>query len=166
MMKKIVYCSLLASVAVLISSLERFVPLNSVIPLPGLKLGLANCIILLTLIKMDFKSAFSVFVCKCFIVALLFSGFSSFIYSFVGGLFSITGMFLLLRFKKFFSLIGVSICGAALFNFGQILASSLMLGSVYVFSYLPLLVISSVFTGAVIGIIADILNRNINFRWF
>lgn len=165
MIKKVVSCGVFASVAIVVSLLERFVPLQAIIPLPGLKLGLANCIILLVLLKADFKSAFSVLICKSLIVSLLFSGLTSFVYSFVGGVLSLFGMYLLSKFKKHFSLVGVSVAGAALFNFGQIVAASIILGSVYVFSYLPLLLIASIFTGTIIGIITYILNRNIRIGW-
>lgn len=165
MIKRLVSCGLLAAVATAVSALERFVPLQAVIPLPGLKLGLANCIILFALIKLDFKSAFAVLLCKSLVVSLLFTGLTSFVYSFLGGILALVGMYALLRFNGVFSLCGVSVAGAALFNFGQIAVAALMLGSFHIFSYLPILLIASVFTGIITGFITYIIDRNVQFRW-
>lgn len=163
-MKKIVYCGLITSVAIVISSLERLVPLHMLVPVPGLKLGLANCAVLFALIKVDFRSAFFVLFVKSLMVSILFSGFTSFTYSLVGGLLSLISMFLLLKCKCCFSLIGVSVAGAAMFNIGQIAVASFLLDSVYIFSYLSILLISSVFTGAITGYISFVMIKNIKFR--
>lgn len=165
MKKKIVYSGLVASAAIVISSLERFIPLYMFIPVPGLKLGLANCTILFALKKIDFRSAFFVMFIKSLLVSLLFSGLTSFLYSFVGGTFSIIVMYFMLKQDRCFSIVGVSVAGAAMFNIGQMVVASLLLGSVYIFSYLSILLISSIFTGVVTGYISFITIKNIKNRW-
>lgn len=165
MTKKIIISAVLSAVAIVVSSLERFVPIQAVIPIPALKLGLANCIILFSLVKLDFKSAFSIMLCKNLVVCFLFSNPISFIYSFVGGLLSLLGMYFMLKAKRVFSTIGVSIGGAALFNIGQIVVASLLLDSIHIYKYLAVLLPVSIVTGTLIGIITIILIRNISFRW-
>ena len=164
MMKKFALCGMLSAVAIVVSSLERFVPLQVVIPLPGLKLGLANCILILALYWLDLKSALAILLSKCIVVCLLFSGFSSFVYSLVGGLLAVLGMWFLKRFKNMFSVYGISIAGASLFNFGQITVATIMLGSIYIYGYLPYLLLASVFTGIVTGLISAIIIKNIGRR--
>ena len=161
MTKKIVSCGLLSALAIVVSTLERFIPLQSVIPLPGIKLGLSNCIILLALVYYGLPYALGVMTVKCAVVSLLFSGLTSFVYSFFGGLLATLGMFLLLRFKDRFSLIGVSVFGAALHSTGQISAAALMLGSAYIFGYLPLLLFASVVTGCITGTVCIIINERV-----
>ena len=163
-MKKFALCGMLSAVAIVISSLERFVPLQVVIPLPGLKLGLANCILILALYWLDLKSALAILLSKCIVVCLLFSGFSSFVYSLVGGLLAVLVMWFLKRFKNMFSVYGISIAGASLFNFGQITVAAIMLGSIYIYGYLPYLLLASVFTGIVTGLISAIIIKNIGRR--
>lgn len=161
MIKKVTTCGVLTSLAIVISTLERFIPLESVIPIPGIKLGFSNIIILLILLKLGFRYALPSVICKCAVVSFLFSGISSFIYSLFGGILSILGMFILLKFDRCFSVCGVSIAGAALHNVGQILAASIMLQSSYVFAYLAMLLFVSIITGTVTGLITDVLNTRI-----
>jgi heptaprenyl diphosphate synthase len=164
MMRKIALCGMLSAVAIVISSLERFIPLQAIIPLPGLKLGLANCVLILALYWLDLKSTAAILFIKCTVVCLLFSGFSSFAYSFVGGILAVISMWALLKFKNIFSVYGISIAGASIFNFGQITVSAIILGSIYIFSYLPYLLLASVFTGALTGIISNIIIKNVGCR--
>ncbi len=165
MTRKIITCGILSSVAIVVSSLERFIPIGTLIPLPGVKLGIANCIILFSLIKLDFKCSFAVMFCKNLIVSLLFSNPVAFVYSLFGGLFSLIGMYFLLKYKRLFSLLGVSIAGASLFNIGQIVAASLLLKSAYIFKYLVFLLPLSIVTGILVGLITTVLIKNIKFGW-
>ena len=164
-MKKIIICGILSSVAIVVSSLERFVPLSAIIPLPGIKLGLANCIILLSLVKLDLKCSFAIMICKNLVVSLLFSNPVSFIYSLFGGVFSLIGMHLLLKCKTLFSLFGVSVAGASLFNIGQIIAAILILKSIYIYKYLVFLLPVSILTGILIGLITSVVIKNLKLGW-
>lgn len=161
MTDKIVRCGLFSALAIVVSALERFIPLQAIIPLPGIKLGLSNCIVLLVMVLLGLPYAVSVAAVKCAVVSLLFSGLTSFVYAFIGSVLAIAGMYTLLRFKNKFTLIGVSVFGAALHNTGQILAASIMLGSVYVFEYLPFLLIASAVTGSVTGIVCELIKKRV-----
>lgn len=162
MTKRIVTCGILAALAIIISSLEQFIPVWTVIPLPGIKLGISNCIILFALSKLRFPDAFAIVLCKCIVVSALFSGTSGFVYSVTGGILSIIVMFVLMKAEKAFSIFGISVAGAASHNFGQILAAALMLGNMNIFNYLPILLIISIFTGTLNAIIAKLLIKRIN----
>lgn len=165
MTKKIITCGILSAVAIVVSSLERFVPIGAIIPLPGIKLGIANCIILFSLVKLDFKCSFAIMICKNLVVSLLFSNPIAFIYSLFGGALSVTGMYLLFKNKRLFSLIGISVAGASLFNVGQIIAAVLILNNIYIYKYLMFLLPVSIVTGVLIGLITVVLIKNIKFRW-
>ena len=161
MIKKLTLCGILSAVAIAISSLERFIPVQAIIPLPGFKLGIANCVLIVAMYFADFKTTLAVLLTKCIVVCLLFSGFSSFLYSLTGGLLAVVCMCFLFRYKKFFSVYGISVAGAAAFNLGQITVAALMLGSFYIYGYLPYLLVASVFTGLLTGLISDTIIRNI-----
>ncbi len=161
MIAKTAKCGILTALAIIVSALERLIPLQAVIPLPGIKLGLANCVILFILIKFGLTYAAPVMIAKCVIVGILFSGPVSMVFSLSGGFFAILGMFVLLRFKKIFSICGVSVAGAALHGFGQIAAACFMLNSIYIFSYLPVLLLISVFTGLLTGAVTQLLIKRI-----
>lgn len=161
MTEKIAKCGVFAAVAIVVSSLERLIPLQAVVPLPGIKLGLSNCVVLFVILKYGFLSAFSVLLIKCSVTAVFFSGITSLVFSLSGGFLALCGMYLLVKFKKIFSLYGISVCGAALHNIGQITAASVMLGSIYIFEYLPVMLFISIFTGLLTGSISDIISRRL-----
>lgn len=161
MIAKTAKCGVFAALAIIVSTLERLIPLQAVVPVPGIKLGLANCVILFALIKIGFFYAASVMIIKSVTVGILFSGLSSIIFSLTGGFLALLVMFVLLNFKKLFSICGISVAGAALHSFGQILAASVMLGSGYIFGYLPVLLLISVFTGLLTGFLTQILVERI-----
>ena len=156
MIKKISYCGLLSALAIVISTLERFIPINAIIPIPGIKLGISNCILIYVLYKFGFGYSFAVMFIKCAVSSLLFSGPTSFVYAFTGGLLAITAMYLLAKCNCF-SVYGVSVAGAAFHNFGQITAAAVMLGSVLVYKYLSILLFISVFTGLLTASMANII---------
>mgnify|MGYP000002245626 FL=1 len=161
MTEKIAKCGVFSAVAIAVSSLERLIPLQALVPLPGIKLGLSNCIILFVLLKYGFFSAFSVLLIKSSVTAVFFSGITSLVFSLSGGFLALCGMSLLIKFNKIFSLYGISVFGAALHNIGQIAAAAVMLGSKYIFEYLPVMLFISIFTGLLTGGISNMISRRL-----
>lgn len=144
--------AILTSICVVISILESlFTFIGDIVP--GLKLGLANIVIIFTLYEYDFKTAFLVSIIRVLIVALLRTGFGiNFFFSLSGAIFSITFMYI---FKKTrLSIIGVSIIGSVFHSIGQVLVGMLLLDNYNVIYYLPYLLLFSIPTGIVIGIIS------------
>lgn len=144
--------AILTSICVVISILESlFTFIGDIVP--GLKLGLANIVIIFTLYEYDFKTAFLVSIIRVLIVALLRTGFGiNFFFSLSGAVFSIIFMYI---FKKTrLSIIGVSIIGSVFHSIGQVLVGMLLLDNYNVIYYLPYLLLFSIPTGIVIGIIS------------
>lgn len=144
--------AILTSICVVISILESlFTFIGDIVP--GLKLGLANIVIIFTLYEYDFKTAFLVSIIRVLIVALLRTGFGiNFFFSLSGAIFSIIFMYI---FKKTrLSIIGVSIIGSVFHSIGQVLVGMLLLDNYNVIYYLPYLLLFSIPTGIVIGIIS------------
>lgn len=144
--------AILTSICVVISILESlFTFIGDIVP--GLKLGLTNIVIIFTLYEYDFKTAFLVSIIRVLIVALLRTGFGiNFFFSLSGAIFSIIFMYI---FKKTrLSIIGVSIIGSVFHSIGQVLVGMLLLDNYNVIYYLPYLLLFSIPTGIVIGIIS------------
>lgn len=149
--KKISYYGLFAALAILMGYVEFMIPVP--VPIPGVKLGLANVIILIMLYFMDAKSAFFVSLIRVMLSGLLFAGFAGMLYSLAGALCSFAVMALLQKTGKC-SIIGVSVAGGIFHNVGQIVVASLVVQNVRMAYYLPFLLVSGVVTGIVIGIVA------------
>ena len=148
--KQISLCSVLIALALALSYTERFIPLQMIIPLPGIKLGLANIVTLIALYLFKTKYAFMILIPRCIFGAVFGGGITGLMFSLCGGILALLTM-ALIRNIPLFSIYGVSIFGAAAHNIGQILVSMLLMHSVYIGAYLPYLLITAVFTGLFTG---------------
>lgn len=145
---------ILVTNAILISLLESLIPMP--IPVPGVKLGLANIITLLGLVFLPVTDVLLIVIIRCFVVALLTRGVMMLVFSLSGGI--ISALIMVLVYKKlpqYFSLKGISILGALIHNTTQIAVASWLLGQLLVFYYLPILIVSAVITGYITGGIGE-----------
>lgn len=150
--KSIARFSLLCAMALVLGYFERFIPVAPGIP--GVKLGLANTVLLYAVYLMGAKSAMLLMLAKVVLSGLLFAGLSGMLYSLAGGLLSLCVMLLLSRLKDVVGIIGVSVGGAVSHNIGQIAVACMVVESRAVLGYLPVLMISAVITGTLTGIAA------------
>lgn len=149
--RKMVLLSILISQALALHVIERAIPIP--VPIPGVKLGLANIISLFTIIVFGYKETIIVVLLRTFLGSLFGGGISSFLYSLSGGLLSATVMATMhTKHKDIFSIVTISTVGAVFHNIGQIAAASLVISNAYLFYYLPVLLISGVITGVMIGL--------------
>ena len=148
--KRLTLCAILVALAMALSYTERFIPLQMVVPLPGVKLGLANIVTLIALYLMGPKAAFAILIPRCVFGAVFGGGITGLAFSLTGGILAMTAMSLA-RKVPFFSVYGVSILGAAAHNVGQILAAMVLMNSVYIGAYLPYLLIVALVTGFATG---------------
>jgi heptaprenyl diphosphate synthase len=150
--RKIAYYGLFSALALLMGYVEMMIPMP--IAVPGIKLGLANVVVVLTLYFMDAKSAAFISLLRVLLSGLLFSGFSGFLYSMAGAIVSLIVMILLQKIKKF-SIVGVSIAGGVSHNVGQILVACAVVQNAKLLYYFPWLLVAGVVTGFLIGIIVQ-----------
>ena len=148
--KALALCAVLVALALGLSYLERFLPLQIAVPLPGVKLGLANIVTLMALYFLGTRPAVTILGLRCVLGSLFGGGLSALAFSLTGGLLALGTMTLARRIPAL-SVYGVSVLGAAAHNLGQICAAMVLLGSVYVISYLPFLLAVSVLTGLATG---------------
>ena len=148
--KRLTLCAILVALAMALSYTERFIPLQMLVPLPGVKLGLANIVTLMALYLMGPKAAFAILIPRCIFGAVFGGGITGLAFSLVGGLLAMAVMCLARKIPAF-SVYGVSILGAAAHNVGQILAAMVLMNSVYIGAYLPYLLGVALFTGFATG---------------
>lgn len=157
--KDITIIGIMTSICVVISIIESYFTFISDF-IPGLKLGLSNIVIIFVLYKYNFKTAFTISLIRVLIVALLRTGFGiNFFFSLSGAIFSIMAMFLVKKTKL--SVIGVSIVGSISHSIGQVLIGILILSNYNITYYLPYLLLFSIPTGVVVGIISKKLINSI-----
>lgn len=148
--KRLALCAVLIALAMALSYTERFIPLQMVIPLPGVKLGLANIVTLIALYMMGPKTAFAILIPRCIFGAVFGGGITGLAFSLTGGILAMLTMIVAQK-SPVFSVYGVSILGAAAHNIGQILAAMVLMNSVYIGAYLPYLLVVALFTGFATG---------------
>lgn len=151
MSRKVAFYGILSALAILMGYVEYIIP--SPVPIPGIKLGLANVIVVIAMYFVGNKAAMSVSAIRVVVSSLLFGGFSGFLYSISGA----TASFIVMAFVKKIrcsGMLGVSILGGVFHNLAQIAVAALILQTVGLVYYIPVLLISGVITGIIIGMIA------------
>ncbi|MBQ9606536.1 MAG: Gx transporter family protein [Lachnospiraceae bacterium] len=156
---KIAYLGLLTSLAVIMGYVEYLIPFR--FPVPGVKLGLANVVIVPVLYWFGLPAALIVSVIRILISGILFGNAFGVLYSLFGTLLSLLTMELL-RKTESFSVIGVSAAGGAMHNLGQIIAAMVITGTPAVIRYLPVLLVAGDITGCLIGFISAMLLKRVS----
>lgn len=161
--KRLAIVSMLLAAAIVLNYLESFIPMF----VPGVRLGLANVIILIMLYEFKWHEALAVDALRILIVSLIRGSFltPAFYMSLAGGILSYLVMLLFSKLK-FFSPIGVSVLGAMAHAVGQIIACMIIISLDSVIYYLPFIAILSVLTGILSGVIVRLyLKRSITNKF-
>ena len=164
--KNLALCAVLTALALGLSTLENLFPVSLLVPLPGVKLGLANIVTVFALYQLGAVPALVILVARCLLGSLFAGNASALLFSLMGGIGAMLVMIALRRVRGV-SIYGVSIAGAAAHNIGQIGAARIVLGGTAVLGYLPVLLGVSLLTGTLTGFVASLLFRamkNIHFN--
>lgn len=153
-------CAVLTAIAMIFSYLEAILPFN--FGIPGIKLGLSNLVTLIALYTIGPSCAFMINMTRIILSGLLFGGVSAMMYSLAGGILSFVVMLLLMK-TKLFSQVGVSMAGGVAHNAGQLTVAVLITSTMKIYLYLPVLMISGMITGIVLGIGSTILCQRVGF---
>lgn len=153
---KLTLIGVLTASAIVIAIAESFIP--SVF-IPGIKLGLANIVILITLYELGILEATFINLIRVVIVSLVRGTFLSmgFLMSLTGAILSLGVMILFYLLIKKFSIIAVSVIGSLFHVTGQILIAMIYLDTVYILYYLPFIAIAAIITGVIVGIVAQLV---------
>ena len=162
-MKKFTRLTMLLALSVVLNIIESFIPLFNG-NIPGLKLGLANIIVLIVLYMFSFKDALYVSLLRIILVGILRTGLFSmtFFFSLGGAILSLCSMFIAKKTKL--SIIGVSIVGSIFHSIGQILVAILIIKNTYIIYYVPWLLLFSIPTGILVGFTSKTILNNLENR--
>lgn len=150
------FSALLTSVMLVLGWLESFLPVS---PVPGIKLGLANSVLILALYWLGIPISFAVMIVKNVLLGLLVGNPTMILYSLSGGILSLLVMCLLYR-RKGISSIGVGIAGGVAHNIGQVALAMIVLQTPTLIYYLGLLMPAGAAMGFITGMIAKTLARH------
>ncbi len=152
--RRVALDGILVALAMIFSYIETFIPFN--FGVPGIKLGLANLVVLLGLTFLPAVDVLLVSVVRIVLSSLLFGNVMSLWYSLAGGLLSFVAMYLLSR-RDDISLIGMSMTGGVLHNVGQVITAAIIVKTIQLTWYLPVLLVAGLVTGLIIGSLAKLL---------
>ena len=157
--KQIALTAMCVALAMILSYLESLLPSPGI---PGVKLGLANLVVIFALYKLGWGEAAGISLLRVFLVSLLFGHAASLMYSAAGAVLSLAGMIALKKTERL-SCVAVSVIGGVLHNVGQILTAWLLMGPNVVY-YLPVLILSGTVAGVAIGVVAALLVRRVDLK--
>ncbi len=144
-------CGLLLSLAIILSFIDTLIPMP--VPIPGIKLGLANLAIIYAIYRLGIPDSIIISIARVILSGLLFSGMSGIMYSLTGAVFSLVVMILLKKLSDY-HIITVSVCGSIAHITGQLLIAGAIVGMGVITYYGPPLLIASFITGIIIGTLA------------
>ena len=150
---QLILIALMSAISLGLYALENLIP--PIVPVPGVKLGLANIVTLVCMYILDTRSAFVVLLVRILISTLLFGQPVSFVFSLFGGVLSFLTMAFLKRFMDKSNIWAISVFASFAHNAGQIIAAIIITGEYTVAYYFLFLVISSVITGVFTGVSAQ-----------
>lgn len=159
MAKKTALTGMLVALAFVLSYIETLIPIN--LGIPGAKLGLANLVVMVALYTLGTKEAFALSMVRILLTGLTFSSMAAMLYSFAGGILSFVVMALVKK-TKLFSAMGVSVLGGIAHNAGQIFVAMWVLDTATLIYYLPVLAITGIVSGTVIGLLAVLVIRRVS----
>lgn len=158
MTKKIAYTGMFTALAFVFSYIESLLPIN--LGIPGVKLGLANLVVIVALYLTSVKAACILSLVRIVLMGFTFGNPASMIYSLAGGALSLVVMVLAKKMKSF-SVTGVSVLGGVSHNIGQILIAIVVVETTSLLYYLPILILSGTIAGVLIGILASVIIRHL-----
>lgn len=149
--KRAAYCAMYTALAMIFGYVEALVPFG--FGVPGVKLGLANIIIVLALYMLPAYQALSIQLARIVLVSFLFGNMSMMLYSLAGGVLSFFVMLFMKRMKGF-SITGVGVAGGVAHNAGQLAVAVLVVQNLKLAFYAPVLLTAGLVAGGLIGMLA------------
>ena len=144
MKNRVAYFGVFTALALIFSYIETLVPIS--FGIPGVKLGLANLIIVIALYKIPLREVYVLSIVRVLLSGVLFGNYFSIAYSQAGG----------------FSVIGISIAGGVCHNIGQLVVAMIVVETFAMSYYMPVLLVAGLITGFLIGVVADQVLRRIS----
>ena len=161
--KRITRLALLTAIALTIFLVEAQIP--ALVPIPGIKLGLANIVTVFTVYALGSKDGCLVLAARIFLGAVFAGNFSTILYSAGGGGLAILTTILLKKVLRDNQLWVAGCLGAVAHSIGQMIVAILVAGTPQLALYLPIMIGISILTGAFTGFCAQFLWNRGNRFW-
>ena len=146
--------AMFVAVMMVLSYVESLIPIGGV---PGMKIGLANSVLLLSLYWLGIVISIQLMIVKVFLSAFMFGGFMALPYSLAGGVLSLAVMIILIYLVKGVSPVGVGVAGAVAHNAAQVGVAMLVLQTSQLVYYMAILIAVAIVTGMLTGTVAKLL---------
>ncbi len=154
---KVPFLGMCLALALILSYVESLIPFY--FGVPGMKLGLCNCLVLIMICRQGAKDALLLNVGRILLSGFMFGNAFSIIYSLAGGLLS-WGLMTVLKKTDRFSIPAISVAGGFTHNIGQLIVAAVVVENYNIFFYAPALMLAGILTGGLTGLIAsEILKR-------
>lgn len=154
-LKQLTINAVLTAIALTIFMIEAQIP--SLVPIPGVKLGLANIITVFALFAFTPKDAFLILFVRVFMGSVFSGQISTLLYSLGGGMLSFASLLVMRRVITIDQLWVAAVVGAVFHNVGQILVAIVVTGTPGIVVYLPILMVSGIIAGLFTGFCAQFL---------
>ncbi len=148
--------SALLAISLVLSVVESMLGALVPLPIPGVKLGLANIVSMFLLSYFSLPAALTVGLLRAFVASLFTGGLGMFLYSAPGVLMSILAMFAAFKVIKPLSLVGISMIGACVHNIMQVCVAVLLTSESRLFYYAFVLLIIGAVSGTITGVVARV----------
>ena len=159
--KKITQMAMLTAIALTIFMIEAQIP--ALVPIPGVKLGLANIVTVFAVFALGPKEAAMILFVRIFLGAVFAGNFSTILYSGAGGLLAILITIGLRKILTHQQLWVAGAIGAVFHSIGQMAVAVAVTGTPGILVYLPMMIVCSIITGLFTGLCAQLLlNRGKN----
>ena len=160
--RRLAELSVLTSLSLIMFIIEMQLP--PPVPVPGVKLGLANIITVYAVYHYKPHEAALVFFARVLLGALFAGNVQALIFSVSGGVLCLLGMILLCRITDKDMMIPASVIGAVLHNLGQTAAAVYVMNTTAVIAYLPYLIFCGCIAGAFTGACAYLVGKRVGSR--
>ena len=161
--RKLTLLAMLSAIALTIFMVEAQIP--PVVPLPGVKLGLANIVTVFAVFALGAKEGAAVLFVRIFLGAVFAGNFSTIFYSAAGGACAIAVTILLKRVLTANQLWVAGCAGAAAHSIGQMVVAMVMMGTPTIAVYLPVMIAIGIVTGLFTGLCAQFLVNRGGNQW-
>ena len=153
--KKTARLGLLTAIALTIFMVEAQLP--ALVPIPGVKLGLANIVTVFTVFTMGPGAGAAVLFARIFLGSVFGGNFGAILYSAAGGALAILTTIGLRRVLTAKQLWVAGCLGAVGHSIGQMIMAVAVTGTPTVLIYIPVMIAISVITGLFTGLCAQFL---------
>ena len=157
--RRITKMALLTAVALILFTVEAQIP--APVPIPGVKLGLANIITVYAMFALGPWDTLCILLVRVFLGSVFSGQMSTLLYSLSGGLLWYLAMLLLSKILTEKQIWVCGVIGAVFHNIGQMLMAIAVFQSLSVVFYFPLLMLSGIITGLFTGLCAQLLIRRL-----